>query len=153
MKLRPVLESTICSADKRDWRPSSFQAFVMEIDSIVSHGQKVDHLLLFKGHSDSRWLLDSTFVRYVKKYVLGISPMSRFRVDYRHSAEYQRLIGGLLLYKFETQTSPRAELFRLAQETGVDPWFEWMKRIQQYPEEDIGSLHGSFLPIPMKLAA
>lgn len=145
MKIRPSLETTMRKAAPWEWHPSSFECFLKEVNSIVSYCQEAKHLVIFRGHTDNRWLLDSTFVRYVKEYVLGISPLSRVRADYRHSIEYQRLIGGLFLHKFETQTSPSDQLFQLGEEQGIDPWFEWMKRIQQYPEEDIGPLRGSFL--------
>jgi len=65
--------------------------------------------------------------------------------DYRHSVAYQRLLGELFLYKFGTKTKPNDELFALEKEKECDPWFEYMKQIQQYPKEDLGSLKGSFL--------
>jgi hypothetical protein len=34
---------------------------------------------------------------------------------------------------------------RLEETHGIDPWFEFMKRIQQYPEEDTSHLNGSFI--------
>jgi hypothetical protein len=44
-----------------------------------------------------------------------------------------------------TQTEPYQELADLAEERSIDLWFEWMKRIQQYPNEDLGPMWGSFL--------
>lgn len=51
----------------------------------------------------------------------------------------------LFLCKFGTLTVPSEELARVSEENGLDPWFEWMKRIQQYPKDDLTSLRGTFL--------
>jgi hypothetical protein len=40
---------------------------------------------------------------------------------------------------------PSPELFALVEKTGVDPWFEFMKRLQQYPGEDPTYFKGTFL--------
>jgi len=102
-------------------------------------------IALFRGHREKKWLLDSTFVRYVKEKILDINPVERIKKEYRFSIEFQRVMGGLFLYKFGTRTVPHIDLFNLADKHGIDPWFEWMKRIQQYPKEDLGTLGGSFL--------
>lgn len=104
------------------------------------------HLLLFRGQADSRWLLDSTFVRWVKKNILGISSLEKLKPDYQSSKQANHLLGELLLYKFGELTNPSRELWDLAEKNPeLDPWFEWMKRIQQYPKEDLGPIRGSFL--------
>ena len=52
----------------------------------------------------------------------------------RHSLEFHRLLSSLFLCKFGTLTAPSTELLRASEEHGLDPWFEWMKHIQQYIE-------------------
>ena len=145
MKISPINKNTKTSKDNHEWAPSSFESFIAELCHIKEHCKQIDHLALFRGHRERAWLLDSTFVRYVKQYVLGVNPVERIIDDYRLSIQFQRLIGGLFLYKFGTRTVPYKELFILEEKEGIDPWFEWMKRIQQYPNEDLGTLRGSFL--------
>lgn len=90
--------------------------------------------------------MDSTFVRWVKEYVLGVSPLSKVQNDYRQSKQYLRLLAEIFFYKFGTLTRPSRGLLDLSErEPEIDPWFEWMKRIQQYPDEDMGPIRGSFL--------
>jgi hypothetical protein len=145
MKICPLYQSTNLFDDNHEWSPSSFESFVSELKNIKEHCQKIDHLALFRGHRKKEWLLDSTFVRYVKKKILDVNPVEKIKREYRFSIEFQRVMGGLFLYKFGKRSVPHADLFDLAEKNGIDPWFEWMKRIQQYPEEDLGTLRGSFL--------
>jgi len=133
------------SDDNHEWTPSSFESFISELKNIKKHYRNIDHLALFRGHREKRWLLDSTFVRYVKENILDVNPIETIKKEYRFSIEFQRVIGGLFLYKFRTRTVPHKDLFDLAEKNGIDPYFEWMKRIQQYPKEDLGTLRGSFL--------
>lgn len=51
----------------------------------------------------------------------------------------------LFFLKFDFLARPSDELFALEDQHGIDPWFEFMKRIQQYPEEDHPHLKGSFI--------
>jgi len=145
MKIFPLDQSTKVTDDNHEWIPSSFESFISELTNIKTHCRNIDHLALFRGHRENNWLLDSTFVRYVKEKVLGVNPVERIKKDYRFSVQFQRLIGGLFLYKFGTRTVPHKVLFELAEKNEIDPWFEWMKRIQQHPNEDLGTLQGSFL--------
>lgn len=142
MKISPTNPDTHIHG--HEWIPSSFPAFIQELEHIVSFGKKQNYCMLFRGHSNYQWLLDSTFIRDVKKNVLDLDPLSKIRYDYRYSLEYNRLIGSLFLYKFSIVTQPSQDLKKLA-EKGIDPFFEWMKRIQQYPNEDKSRLKGTFL--------
>ncbi|HYA13004.1 MAG TPA: hypothetical protein VEF33_01570 [Syntrophales bacterium] len=145
MKISPLYQSTKVYDDNHEWSPSSFESFISELKNIKIHCRNIDHLALFRGHREKKWLLDSTFVRYVKENILDVNPVERIKKEFRFSIEFQRLMGGLFLYKFGTRTVPHKDLFDLADKNGIDPWFEWMKRIQQYPMEDLGTLRGSFL--------
>ncbi len=146
MNLSPSLKTTIVSADLREWTPCCFDSFVQELSYTVAQCEAVQHRVLFRGHRDSRWLLDSTFVRRVKEEVLGISSMSRISKEYRASKNYLNLLSSLFFFKFGVGVRPSQQLFGVcAKDEELDPWFELMKRIQQYPEEDCGTLRGTFL--------
>lgn len=145
MKVTPSVSTTILGNSQHEWIPCCFETFLKELMYVKTHCVSANSLVLFRGHRDSRWLLDSTFKRHVKENILGISLLSKVQDEYRHSLEFHRLLGCLLLYKFGTKTEPSQELCDLASEHGIDPWFEWLKRIQQYPKDDLGPLQGSFL--------
>lgn len=51
----------------------------------------------------------------------------------------------LFFFKFDFVARPSQELYNLQEKHGIDPWFEFMKHLQQYPEEDRCPLPGSFL--------
>jgi hypothetical protein len=145
MKINPLLPTTTRGNSSWEWVPADFRSFVQELSHIASHCKNINHLALYRGHRQRDWLIDCTFVRHVKEHILGVHPTSILRRDYRLSSAYQRLMGELFLYKFGTSTAPHSGLLNIAEEKGLDPWFEYMKRIQQYPKEDIGQLRGSFL--------
>ena len=145
MEVSPSLKSTEYGNYSYEWIPCCFDSFLKELYHIKGVGSSAEHLLIYRGHKDRRWLLDSTFIRYVKENILGVSAISKVRPDYRESLEFHRLLGCLFLYKFGTHTGPHQELVDLAQEHPIDPWFEWMKIIQQYPYKDLGPMRGSFL--------
>jgi hypothetical protein len=145
MNSKPKLNTTEIGPEPWEWIPQDFPSFVEELKLICKHCSVLKHLIIFRGHRDRDWLLDSTFARYCKERIFGIGITSKLRRDYRLSIDLQRLLGNLLLYKFGEQSQPHQDLFALAEKHSIDPWFEWMKRIQQYPEEDLGTLRGSFI--------
>ena len=104
---------------------------------VATHCKGLGHLVLYRGHRDRKWLLDSTFARSCKKNVFEIEPWQKLRFeDFRMSAEHQQIVLNLFFFKFDFVARPSAELFNVAEKTGVDPWFEFMKRLQQYPGEE-----------------
>lgn len=145
MKLEPLLHTTRASKTGAEWVPASFADFLTEVDYVRSHCASLDHYMLYRGHARAAWRLDSTFARFVKGHILGIDPTELIREDYRHSLEYYRLLSSLFLCKFRILMGPSEELVRVSDDNGLDPWFELMKRIQQYPEEDLTNLRGTFL--------
>lgn len=146
MRLDPLLSSTRVSIGGEEWAPASFTDFLREVDHVRSHCTSLDHYVLFRGHASAEWRLDSTFARFVKEQILGIDIAEIITEDYRHSLDYYRLLSSLFLCKFRTLMGPSEELIRVSEENkGLDPWFELMKRIQQYPEEDLTNLYGTFL--------
>ena len=99
-----------------------------------------------EGTKRGQWLLDSTFVRSCKKSVFGIEAWQKIRFDeFRLSTIHQQILLNLLLFKFDFVARPSQELEAQEGIYGIDPWFEFLKRIQQYPEEDTSHLSGSFI--------
>ncbi len=145
MNPQPVSQQTRTGWAPWEWIPHDFDGFVEEMNGIKSHCESLEHLILFRGHRNRAWLLDSTFVRYCKESILGISQVSKVRADFRNSIALQRLLANLFLYKFGEQTPPDQDLLDLGEKEGIDPWFESMKRIQQSPDHDLGPMRGSFL--------
>ena len=144
--LSPKLTSTTIGDSFWEWIPNTFEKFLEELDSIVAHCKEMGHLVLYRGHRDRKWLLDSTFARSCKTNVFGIESWQKLRFeDFRMSTKHQQIVLNLFLFKFDFVARPSAELFNVALKTEVDPWFEFMKRLQQYPEEDPTYFKGTFL--------
>lgn len=145
MRNAPSLPSTQIISEC-EWRPADFNSFMTELDGICDAGRQSNHYLLYRGHRDYRWFLDSTFVRFVKENIFGIPGSLRQRKQYRYSYEYLYLLTHLFLYKFGTHTRPSRQLRNIVTKIPeLDSWFEFMKHIQQYAETDIGPMKGSFL--------
>jgi len=142
-KVDPKLKSTVCSPDLREWIPSSAENFLRERDHIVKVAQEEDHLVLFRGQSNSEWFLDSTFVRdsTLKLFGYPVIPDS-----IRQQVSFHRLIASLLLMKFGTIWKPSKEAFEKEKSDWIDPWFELLKNAQQYPEryEAVKFVKGTF---------
>jgi FRG domain len=134
--LKPLIPSTAFGAVGWEWVPADWLSFVRELEGVAEQGRGLDHLLLFRGQRDSAWLLDSTFARECKKHLFGIDKEHRLSSALDVRFEHQRLVTERLLFKFGVATRPSEELFTLEAANGIDAWFEWMKHLQQYPEED-----------------
>jgi len=90
-------------------------------------------------------LLDSTFARSFKTTLFGVRPDEKLSRRIVESAECHLALLNLYLLKFGVLTHPSDELEAAAREKDLDPWFEWMKRLQQYPAEDGFFLKGTNL--------
>ena len=113
---------------------------------MVSHCKELEHLVLYRGHREREWLLDSTFARACKKNIFGIEPWQKIKFDdFRLSADHQQIVLNLFFFKFDFLARPSQELYDLEETRGIDPWFDFMKRLQQYPEEDKSPIKGTFL--------
>jgi len=128
-----------------EWIPQNFNDFLEELYTIKDHGKDKGHLLIYRGHSNTNWLLDSTFVRFCKEHIFGIQQSAKLKKDFRLSIEHQQIVGNLLLFKFGIATMPSQELFEYERLYGIDPWFEWLRRLQQYSKDDISPLKGTFI--------
>jgi hypothetical protein len=142
--LSPKLTSTKVGNSPWEWIPSTFDDFLGELEFVAAHCKELEHLVLYRGHRDRKWLLDSTFARSCKKNVFGIEPWEKIRFDdFRMSPNYQQIVLNLFFFKFDFVARPSDQLFELQEKHGIDPWFEFMKRLQQYPEEDPTHLKGT----------
>ncbi len=130
---------------KHVWKVNSIDGLLSELSSIEKSSLDQDKLIIYRGHRDERWLLDSTFVRSFKTTLFGIEPFKRLNNRITDSAEFHPAILNLYLLKFGVLTRPSDDLESSAKEHGLDSWFEWMKRLQQYPGEDGFFLKGSNL--------
>jgi hypothetical protein len=137
----PTCSDTIVGADPHEWVPRNFEDFLKEVDHITNSCK--GNRPLFRGHADSRWVLESSFVRTCKKLLLDIEPHIRPSEEVRKSVEYHQALFGLLLLKYDVLVRPSIEL-RDLEKNGIDAMFEMMKRFQQYPEEDGTTLKGTF---------
>jgi hypothetical protein len=142
--IQPKLKSTKHSDDFREWVPSSFDAFLSELDHIISSCEGEDPAPLFRGQTDYEWFLDSTFVRNCIQHIFTISDHHKLKNEIRHTVSFHRTITSLLLLKFGTVWKPSQESYKREKHDGIDPWFELLKNLQQYPETDY-FINGTFL--------
>jgi len=74
-----------------------------------------------------------------------MEPTDGFAPRLHNSVDLNAALTGLLLLKFGSLVGPSADLLQLEADQGIDPWFELMKRYQQYPAEDMPELPGTNL--------
>lgn len=120
------------------WRPESLEALLDEIQSLVAEAEDADRFLLWRGQASAKWLLESKFFRNVKQKVLGFESGQSPTKHALASPWYSRALRSLLLWKFGTMSGPSVELRELERKKpGIDAWFEYLRRVQQYQEEDV----------------
>jgi len=142
-KILPICSTTIVGPDPHEWTPRNFEDFLKELDHITNSCK--GNCPLFRGHTDSRWLLESSFVRTCKKLLLDIEPHIRPSKEIRESGEYNQALFGMLLLKYDILVRPSIELKNIERDNnGIDAMFELIKRLQQFPEEDRTTLKGTF---------
>lgn len=138
MKIVPSLSNTVVSTDAKEWIPSSLEGFFQELNYIVDSCKTQKSLALFRGHRSRDWLLDSTFARSFKTTLFGVPAETRLSKRIVESAEFHPAILNLFLLKFGVLARPSEELEEAARQHNLDAWFEFMKRVQQHPEEEDG---------------
>ena len=141
----PIHPSTLVHPRTGEWLPPSFEALLEELDGLAVQAATAKSLLLYRGHADRRWRLDSTFVRSVKSQLLRMDAIDGFAQQLQRSGDLSAMFTSLLLLKFGGLVGPSDELLKAAEEHEVDSWFELMKRYQQYPDEDLRQLQGTNL--------
>lgn len=141
------MPDTNVDTTSKEWIPTSFDNFIIELNHISDSYEKIssDGLLLFRGHKKRNWLLDSTFVRSAKELVLKINKEERIPKHLVDSKELHLVLLNLYLLKYGRMIRPSDELESVADNHGIDSWFELMKRHQQYEEEDNYFIKGTNL--------
>jgi hypothetical protein len=142
MKVSPACSDTAVASDQHIWVAKDFRGFLQELDAITT--AYPDGRLVFRGHVDETWLIESTFVRNCKKAFLGLESHARPRASIRDSRRYLEAILAALLLKYDVVDRPSSELREREKLEGVDPLFELMKNHQQYPARDKFALKGTF---------
>ena len=139
----PTHPGTSVNLQTKEWIPNSFNGFLHELNHIATSCKRAHSLALFRGHRKREWLLDSTFVRSFKRTLFGVQledkQLSKHIVE---SSDLHRTLLSLFFLKFGVLMHPSDELQAAVVPHNVDEWFELMKRIQQYPEENVD---GDFL--------
>ena len=146
--IEPCLKSTHHSDDFHQWVPSTLENLLTELDHIISSCEGPDPAPLFRGQANYKWLLDSSFVRNAIKRLWGLPDYQELKTTIRHSVSFHRAIASLVLLKFGTLWKPSNQLIELERTENIDPWFEYLKNLQQYPEkypEFDGFIRGTFL--------
>ncbi len=145
--IEPKLKSTESSPDYREWVPSNIDNLFIELEHIINSCEGEDPLTLFRGQSNYEWPIDSTFVRNCIRNLFGIRDYRALPNSIRHQISFHRAIASLLLIKFGTIWKPSEEALEKEKSEDIDPWFELLKNMQQYPEKYsfIHFIDGSFL--------
>lgn len=119
------------------WKPDSFENCLRELKHAAAVLSRSNHLILYRGQRDRSWLIDSTIARSLKKNWLRTPLGHQFDKRAKNSFELHRLLASAVLWKFGHAMGPNPELFALEQQDQeIDPWFELMKRLQQYPDKE-----------------
>jgi len=147
-KLSPKLTTTVTVPDGygkcHDWFPSDFPSFLTELEHITEACAGDDPAPLFRGHANEAWRLDCTFVRNFIETIFSLEDYQKFDREKRRSIIFHQSVLSLFLLKFGVIFTPSLEALEMEKSAGIDPWFEFMKHSQQYPETDRG-LKGTFL--------
>jgi len=136
---KPTCKGTIVDFDNHVWIPRSFPDFLCELDHITKNTSGESPLPLFRGHADSKWLLESTLARSFKRFIFGLEAHVRIPECIQNSIDYHRVVLNILLLKYGVILRPPNE-----DATDIDPWFELMRTLQQYPETDYHHFKGTF---------
>lgn len=129
----PKVKSTVHS--QINWLPSNIDNFFKEIDHIQKWGKNNDSLLLYRGQSNYKWPIESTFVRNLIHKLFPVDNYCDLPIEIRYSLEFHRLVLSCIALNFGICCKPSEKLFELERKEGIDPWFEFLKNLQQYEEK------------------
>ena len=135
----PIVPTTKVFSTATDWawRPDSFATCIRELQHASEILSQTNHQILYRGHRDRSWLIDSTIARSLKQNWLKTPFGHQFNERARNTFELHRLLASAVLWKFGHAMGPSRELLALEQQDQeIDSWFELMKRLQQYPEKE-----------------
>lgn len=116
----------------------------MELDHITASCEGASPATFFRGQSNYEWPLDASFLRFAIPHLFGISDYATLSKSIRQSKNFHRTISSLLLLKFGTLSKPSEEALSAEKSHDIDPWYEFLKNLQQYPEKD-SFIRGTFL--------
>ena len=136
--LIPSVKSTVTSPDCREWLPTGFDNALRELDHLSESCGGQDEIPLYRGHANTDWLLDSTFVRKELDMKYG------YKAPYPRPLGFHTEVSDALLAKFTRRWRPSDEALAKELSDGIDPDYEMMKHIQQYVKNDIEP-RGTFL--------
>lgn len=124
-RVGPSVETTTI-IDEHTWKPASATSLREEcahLLSVASSNAGTSSTVMYRGHRDSAWVLNSTFARWALNHLAASARENYFELS-RH-----------FLRHFGDVYGPSDELRKAAsQNEGLDEWFELMKRIQQHNE-------------------
>lgn len=139
----PRFPDTQVNESCAEWRPTSFENFLGELQNLVAQSSAERSLLIFRGQRDRNWLLDSKFVRSCKAHLFGMEAGRRFSKALQQSNHLNDAFAALFFLKFDLLIVPSQELANAERNDQVDAYFELHRRLQQYPDIDQGPLLGS----------
>jgi hypothetical protein len=117
---KPALTTTRVGPNGHAWFPEDFQAFQTELDRL-EQGYP-NSLLLFRGHSESAWVLDSLFARKFKNEVFGFKSGEIPSQRVLESVSFALAIHNAFHFKFGVYSAPSQELLDLeGKEPTIDP--------------------------------
>jgi hypothetical protein len=131
----PACSGTVVNERTKEWVPRSFDEFLVELRHLEEKFNTADRLLVFRGHRNRAWLLDSTFVRSCKVILFGREEHGPFLPRLAGSRNLHLALLNLFLLKFGILATPSRPLYELEKSSAIDPWFELMRRVQQHPDE------------------
>ena len=127
-EIKPILKNTIVDEENHEWRPGNFPDFLAELEHLK---KTINEALIFRGHRQSDWLLDSTFARSLKKQ-LGFPLTSRYPYEFLEKIPFQHALSREWLKKVDSvQFSPQLLAFH---PQGIDLYFEYHRHLQQNPQ-------------------
>lgn len=119
------------------WKPDSFENSLRELEHAAAVLSLSNHLILYRGQRDSSWLIDSTIARSLKRDWLRTPLGHQFNQRAQNTFELHRLLVSAVLWKFGHAMRPNPKLLAHEErDQEIDSWFEFMKRLQQYPDKE-----------------
>jgi len=137
----PISGTTSVTSTRNQWtwEPASVESCLSELEhaSVNFSHPNSDRAVLFRGQRDKSWLIESTLSRNLKLKWFSTPHDHQFTAQAKNSFKLHRLLMSAVLYKFGDAIVPKAELVdQEKQDPAIDAWFELMKRLQQYPDQE-----------------
>ena len=129
------------------WAPKSLDHLLDEIQSIKEISEFENSLILYRGQTNIDWPVESTFLRNSIPLLFNINNYVDLPAAIRKRSTFHRSIASLLLLKFDQIIKPSDEAYQNEQTHDIDPYFELLKNVQQYPEryEEVNFINGTNL--------